>query len=323
MAQYENIATKSDYDALSKAYKFIPEVTEKSAKSSTWQDRMAEHYHSHLYKSYVLADFTYFKQSKVGFRWRTKREVLEGKGHDTCGNKHCPSYYDSSQNKKAVTEVTRWSKNVKNRSALARYTVSKLRKNLDSLESSTESDEKSEESNLLTLPFGIGLHNYQVHFAYVEHSEKKEELVKLKLCLRCAPMLFHRKGGVLGALFARMKETERGHNEGGRHHSHNEDLSKTEDLWEKKMREKSDDDSDGREISIEDERSFSLPSKRKKNKRKESISRRERRKKKKVAQRSPPKIENGDKTESNRSILEEKESTIPSSSSFDIPNPRR
>ncbi|KAL7523496.1 hypothetical protein ACHAXR_000208, partial [Thalassiosira sp. AJA248-18] len=61
---------------------------------STWQERMVQHYHSHLYKEYVLADLsrvtaTTTSGGKVGLRWRTEKEVANGRGFRCCGNLMC------------------------------------------------------------------------------------------------------------------------------------------------------------------------------------------------------------------------------------------
>ena len=47
-----------------------------------------------------------------------------------------------------------------------------------------------ERARLSDVPHGIGLHDYEVNFAYVEGGTRKRELVKVRLCLRCAPLLF-------------------------------------------------------------------------------------------------------------------------------------
>ncbi len=68
--------------------------------------------------------------------------------------------------------------------------------------------EQEEYERLQRVQYGLGLHNYEVHFSYMEHGKKKEELVQLKLCLRCAPKLFYDKGGAMGARRARMTSRE-------------------------------------------------------------------------------------------------------------------
>merc|ERR1712007_172075 len=55
---------------------------------------------------------------------------------------------------------------------------------------SLKEQEKNEVARLEALPYGVGLHDYEVDFVYVEQQVKKRELVKVRLCLRCAPPLF-------------------------------------------------------------------------------------------------------------------------------------
>lgn len=50
--------------------------------------------------------------------------------------------------------------------------------------------ERSEQKRLSRLPHWAGLHDYEVDFVYAEHRIRKRELVKVRLCLRCAPLLF-------------------------------------------------------------------------------------------------------------------------------------
>ena len=168
-----NVTSASDHDELKRHYTFVPEDD-----STTWQQRMVKHYHSHLYKEYVLADLS--RPGQVGLRWRTEQEVHTGRGYATCGNKHCGLGPGSDQSSLL----------------LATYYQS-------SLPSSVE-----EERRLLEkLPHGLGLHDYEVPFTYTEHGQNKMELVKLRLCLRCAPLLFALNGreGVLEARKARTK----------------------------------------------------------------------------------------------------------------------
>ena len=47
---------------------------------------------------------------------------------------------------------------------------------------------------LSNVPYGIGLHDYELDFAYDERGARKRELVKARLCLRCAPILFVARG---------------------------------------------------------------------------------------------------------------------------------
>lgn len=169
------ITSNTDRAELNRHYTFLPDAQ----RNDTWQSRVVQQYHSHLYKEYVLADLT--RPGQVGLRWRTRSEVKVGKGHTTCGNKHCPSYKSTSKSSSTVTDLT-----------LKKY-----------YESSTPTVESEEKTLLETLPHGIGLFAFEVPFRYVEHDESKVELVKLTLCLRCAPLLYRTNGTVEPSLKAR------------------------------------------------------------------------------------------------------------------------
>ncbi|EEC47649.1 predicted protein, partial [Phaeodactylum tricornutum CCAP 1055/1] len=137
-----------DYGELERHYQFLPNAAanEESSISThpqgdTWQERMVKRYHDHLYKDYVLADFSKAREKQLGLRWRTEHEVRIGKGSQSCGNKKCPSH------------------------------VSK------------------ECERLKCVAHGVHLSNFEVPFSYNEHAIQKIELVKLCLCLRCAPLL--------------------------------------------------------------------------------------------------------------------------------------
>ena len=53
-----------------------------------------------------------------------------------------------------------------------------------------EEQEREERTRLSNVQHGIGLHDYEIDFAYIECGIQKRELVKVRLCLRCAPLLF-------------------------------------------------------------------------------------------------------------------------------------
>ena len=108
----EQVITPYDYEQLKKHYKFVLDDEDEKddntqdlesdsdleKKTTTWQERMVRRYHSHLYKTHVIADFSKYEtpSSQIGLRWRTEAEVSSGMGVDTCGNKHCPCYYINS-----------------------------------------------------------------------------------------------------------------------------------------------------------------------------------------------------------------------------------
>ena len=40
-----------------------------------WEERLAKKYWDKLYKEYAICDLSLFKENKIGFRWRTEKEV--------------------------------------------------------------------------------------------------------------------------------------------------------------------------------------------------------------------------------------------------------
>ncbi|GAX28891.1 protein FRA10AC1 [Fistulifera solaris] len=153
-----SIITEADRAALEEHYEFIP--SENKNEMSSWQQRMVQHYHQHLYKEYALADFT--RKPQLGLRWRTKTEVESGRGSVTCGNKHCPAPpipMDPREEKRA----------------------------LEMLQSTSQSEAQAV---IAGIPAGLLMRNFEVPFTYQERNEEKQELVKLHLCLRCSMLLF-------------------------------------------------------------------------------------------------------------------------------------
>jgi len=246
---------QSDWEALRSHFQFVlPDEEEDSPSSgakkygSTWQDRMVQHYHSHLYKEYVLADLSRVLEiGKVGLRWRTEDEVKSGRGFRSCGNLKCQSVCNNisstsltTEKKEAYDAVVRRSVGIgvpenggkdplgvvlplstssgagealdwylkscihrkttsgdeesEDRHSRKRRKKQKKKHRKHSRSSSTlQDEERDEQKRLSQLPFGVGLYDYEVDFAYVEQNVRKRELVKVRLCLRCAPLLFAAK----------------------------------------------------------------------------------------------------------------------------------
>jgi protein FRA10AC1 len=92
---------------------------------------MARKYYDKLFTEYCIADMSLYKKCKFGLRWRTQKEVFEGKGQFKCGNQVCGNMED--------------------------------------------------------------LASYEMNFGYKERGEKKQALVKLRVCPDCAMKLNYRK----------------------------------------------------------------------------------------------------------------------------------
>jgi protein FRA10AC1 len=118
----KNVVCSADHEALEEGYTFVPSVNK---KPSSWQERMVRRYHEGLYKEFALADLS--RPGKLGLRWRTQKEVVDGRGETSCGNKRCQNA-----------------------------------------------------SDLITL---------EIPFSYHEEGISKKELVKLRLCPLCRPLV--------------------------------------------------------------------------------------------------------------------------------------
>ena len=105
---------RNDYSVLADEHKFLWESRD---EANTWEKRLAKAYYDKLFKEYAIADLSLYKENKVAMRWRTEKEVCEGKGQFSCGNKHCVkaerltswevnfSYQEQSEHKNALVKL--------------------------------------------------------------------------------------------------------------------------------------------------------------------------------------------------------------------------
>lgn len=121
---------KNDLDVVRENHRFLWDDEDESSLS--WEKRLAKKYWDKLFKEYCIADLSRYKENKIGMRWRVEKEVVDGKGQFTCGNKRC-----------------------------------------------SECE---------------GLRSWEVNFGYIEQGEKKNALIKLRLCPDCSYKLnYHHK----------------------------------------------------------------------------------------------------------------------------------
>lgn len=94
--------------------RFLPDP---EADPTDWRTQLAQRYYKRLYREYALADLSRYKEGKVGLRWRTRQEVVDGKGQFICGSLRCDareglasfevpfSYSEGGQAKQALVKV--------------------------------------------------------------------------------------------------------------------------------------------------------------------------------------------------------------------------
>ncbi|KAK9873078.1 hypothetical protein WA026_020809 [Henosepilachna vigintioctopunctata] len=89
---YESNLSKYDSALLKKNHKFLWEDT---TSHLTWEEELAKKYYDKLFKEFCICDLSKYKENKVALRWRTKTEVISGKGQFFCAEKKCSNSNNS------------------------------------------------------------------------------------------------------------------------------------------------------------------------------------------------------------------------------------
>merc|ERR1711976_184134 len=102
---------RTDLDVVRDNHRFIwdsdEEEDENDGKTSKqkWEERVSKHYWDRLNKEYCIGDLSRYKDKMYAFRWRTEKEVVDGTGQFTCGNKHCKKFVKKGLDELSSFEV--------------------------------------------------------------------------------------------------------------------------------------------------------------------------------------------------------------------------
>lgn len=143
----------------------------------SWEERLARAYESKLFKEFALVrtasswvgrvsltpqiDLKHYKSRRLALRWRTAEEVVDGIGEDTCASLRCKYH------------------SVPGRSSAQ----------VDFDDDEGRSRRKSRSAKKMP-----PLRAFELPFVYQEAGERKEALVKVKLCRRCEAKLTWKPG---------------------------------------------------------------------------------------------------------------------------------
>lgn len=83
----------SDVDALKERHEFVRDDRSDEANWNDYKTRLARRYYNGLYKDRAIVNLTKYSEGKIGLRWRTKQEVVSGKGMSICAATHCTTSY--------------------------------------------------------------------------------------------------------------------------------------------------------------------------------------------------------------------------------------
>jgi hypothetical protein len=79
----------TDLEALREAHQFVRDDEQDETLHDNWKVRMARKYYDQLFKEFAIVDLSRHREGKIGLRWRTEDEVLQGKGQEVCATRHC------------------------------------------------------------------------------------------------------------------------------------------------------------------------------------------------------------------------------------------
>merc|ERR1712168_796821 len=83
---------KRDIDVIRENHQFLwdeDDDDDDEEGGRSWERNLAKKYWDKLYKEYCICDLSRYKENKVAMRWRIEKEVVDGKGQFTCGNRKC------------------------------------------------------------------------------------------------------------------------------------------------------------------------------------------------------------------------------------------
>ncbi|KAJ3165013.1 hypothetical protein HK101_000320 [Irineochytrium annulatum] len=148
---------KTEVEILREHHRFLrdEEDDEDVSAPTTWEQRLAKKYYDKLFKEFCLADLSRYREGKVAMRWRTQREVIEGKGQFSCANTRCPLLPPRALGTRRPVDHS-----------MPPPPPPAPRPRLKS---------------------------WEVNFGYMEEGEKRNALVKLRLCDGCGDMLNYKR----------------------------------------------------------------------------------------------------------------------------------
>nr|KAJ3418941.1 hypothetical protein HK105_007634 [Polyrhizophydium stewartii] len=112
----EHSRPPTDYDILKQHHRFLRSAEDDA--DSSWESRLAKGYYDRLFREFCLADLSRYAEGRIAMRWRTRAEVIDGKGQSICGNLACSlrdnlrawevnfAYVEAGQSRNALVKLT-------------------------------------------------------------------------------------------------------------------------------------------------------------------------------------------------------------------------
>ncbi|KAK6359291.1 hypothetical protein TWF696_000453 [Orbilia brochopaga] len=140
---------KTERDLLEEEFQFLRDENGGDQHADSTAKEIAKKYYDNLFREFALIDLSRWREGQVALRWRTKQEVLQGLGQFTCASLTCPRHMPPSDEPPEFD-----------------------------LDADGEDDEGT-----------VKLETFEMNFGYVEKDVKKNALVKVCVCDKCATKL--------------------------------------------------------------------------------------------------------------------------------------
>ncbi|OWZ55279.1 protein FRA10AC1 [Cryptococcus neoformans c45] len=195
---------RTEWDVLKENHRFIRD--DEDAKDVSWEERLARAYESKLFKEFALIDLKHYKSKKLALRWRTAPEVVNGIGEETCASLRC-RYHKPLQAQSPVSDHAVGFISPHSRAGSTGRNYGWEYPDHDEKERSRRKEKKTK-----TMP---ELKTFELPFVYMEAGERKEALVKVKVCPRCTAKLLWKPGqddveeDLMGQTGSKEKENEK------------------------------------------------------------------------------------------------------------------
>ncbi|WRT65973.1 uncharacterized protein IL334_002924 [Kwoniella shivajii] len=159
---------KSDWDVVREHHRFIRD--DEDPRNVSWEERVARAYESKLFKEFALIDLKHYKSHSFALRWRTAEEVINGIGESTCASLRCKYHKSPSDTNRSIDPSQLRFKDPDSSSIYTNTTTNARAYNRQSEEIEIQMPE---------------MRSFELPFVYAEGGERKEALVKVRLCGKC------------------------------------------------------------------------------------------------------------------------------------------
>uniref|UniRef100_A0A0K2UHE6 Protein FRA10AC1like [Saccoglossus kowalevskii] n=1 Tax=Lepeophtheirus salmonis TaxID=72036 RepID=A0A0K2UHE6_LEPSM len=107
----------TDMDVIQSHHRFIWKESEEGEESLPWELALAKKYWDRLFKEYAICDLSRYLKNEIAMRWRTQKEVVQGKGQFSCASRKCTegdglrswevnfAYEEKKESKNALVKV--------------------------------------------------------------------------------------------------------------------------------------------------------------------------------------------------------------------------